>query len=118
MRVYNPEFLIFKIFGSFSINNCKIVSFDFSLSILFTTEVITNNAKVFCNIPLTIPYNETLTIRGEAVIKYSTFNEINAKESVNLRIVPELQFEIDDSAAYGANIDRLIASLHKGENDG
>ena len=37
---------------------------------------------------------------------------------VNLRIVPELQFEIDDSAAYGANIDRLIASLHKGEQNG
>jgi len=37
---------------------------------------------------------------------------------VNLRIVPELAFEIDDSAAYGANIDRIIADLHKGENNG
>lgn len=37
---------------------------------------------------------------------------------VNLRVVPELTFEIDDSAAYGANIDRIIANLHKGENNG
>ena len=36
---------------------------------------------------------------------------------VNLRVVPELQFEIDDSAAYGANIDRIIASLHKGDSN-
>ena len=37
---------------------------------------------------------------------------------VNLRVVPELQFEIDDSASYGANIDRIIASLHKENNNG
>lgn len=40
-------------------------------------EVVTNNAKVFKNIPLDIPYRETLIIRGEAVIKYSDFNKIN-----------------------------------------
>ena len=37
---------------------------------------------------------------------------------VNLRIVPELQFEIDDSAEYGANIDRLIASIHSSDKKG
>ena len=37
---------------------------------------------------------------------------------VNLRIVPELTFELDESAAYGANIDRIIADLHKGEKNG
>lgn len=42
-------------------------------------EVITNNARVFNNIPHTIPYKGKLTIRGEAVIKYSDFNRINAK---------------------------------------
>lgn len=40
-------------------------------------EVITNNAKVFKNIPLRIPYTGELIIRGEAVIKYSDFNIIN-----------------------------------------
>lgn len=40
-------------------------------------EVITNNAKVFKNIPLSIPYQGELVIRGEAVIKYSDFEKIN-----------------------------------------
>lgn len=40
-------------------------------------EVITNNAKVFRNIPLTIPYRGELILRGEAVITYSGFEKIN-----------------------------------------
>lgn len=42
-----------------------------------TGEVITNNAKVFDNIPLTIPEAGTVVIRGEAVISYDDFEEIN-----------------------------------------
>lgn len=40
-------------------------------------EVITNNAKVFSNIPLNISHQGELVLRGEAVIKYSDFNRIN-----------------------------------------
>lgn len=40
-------------------------------------EVITNNAKVFKNIPLTINYRDELILRGEAVIRYSDFEKIN-----------------------------------------
>lgn len=40
-------------------------------------EVITNNAKVFRNIPLRIPYQQELTLRGEAIITYSDFEQIN-----------------------------------------
>ena len=40
-------------------------------------EVITNNARVFTNLPLKISYMGELVIRGEAVIKYSDFNKIN-----------------------------------------
>jgi len=42
-----------------------------------TGEVITNNAKVFDNIPLTIPARDTVVVRGEAVISYDDFEEIN-----------------------------------------
>lgn len=42
-------------------------------------EVITNNAKVFKNIPLTIPFEGDLVLRGEAVITYSDFEKINAQ---------------------------------------
>lgn len=40
-------------------------------------EVITNNAKVFKNIPLSIPFQGELVLRGEAVITYSDFERIN-----------------------------------------
>ncbi len=40
-------------------------------------EVITNNAKVFANIPQKISYQGELIIRGEAVITYSDFEKIN-----------------------------------------
>lgn len=40
-------------------------------------EVITNNARVFENIPLFIPYRGELILRGEAVISYSDFVKIN-----------------------------------------
>lgn len=40
-------------------------------------EVITNNAKVFKNIPLHISYKEELVLRGEAVIGYKDFDRIN-----------------------------------------
>ncbi len=42
-------------------------------------ELITNNARVFANVPHKIPYKGKLTIRGEAVIKYTDFNIINEK---------------------------------------
>ncbi|MDD6646411.1 MAG: NAD-dependent DNA ligase LigA [Firmicutes bacterium] len=42
-----------------------------------TGEVITNNAKVFDNIPLVIPEKSEVVVRGEAVISYDDFEEIN-----------------------------------------
>ncbi len=41
-------------------------------------EVITENAKVFENVPHEIPFTGRLVVRGEAVIKYSDFEKINA----------------------------------------
>lgn len=49
-------------------------------------EVITNNAKVFKNIPLQIAYKGELVLRGEAVISYEDFEKINEKiEDVDAR---------------------------------
>lgn len=42
-------------------------------------EVITNNAKIFKNLPKRIPFKGELVIRGEAFIKYSDFDKINQK---------------------------------------
>ena len=42
-------------------------------------EVITPNAKTFVNLPSSINYKGTLTIRGEAIITYSDFEKINSE---------------------------------------
>ncbi len=42
-------------------------------------EIITNNVKVYKNVPLTIPYKGSLTVRGEAIITYSEFERINGE---------------------------------------
>lgn len=44
-------------------------------------EVITNNARVFKNIPVKIAYQGELIIRGEAIITYSDFEKINQEIS-------------------------------------
>ena len=41
-------------------------------------EVITPNARVFKNVPRSIPVKEKLTVRGEAIIFYSDFEALNA----------------------------------------
>ncbi|MBO5227804.1 MAG: NAD-dependent DNA ligase LigA [Lachnospiraceae bacterium] len=42
-------------------------------------DLVTNNAMMFVNLPLVIPYKGELTLRGEAIIKYSDFEKINAE---------------------------------------
>lgn len=46
-------------------------------------EVITPNARVFVNVPDTIPYQGRLILRGEAVISYSDFEKINEEMQVD-----------------------------------
>lgn len=42
-------------------------------------EVVTNNARVFKNIPLFIPHRGKVVVRGEAIISYSEFEKINSQ---------------------------------------
>ena len=42
-------------------------------------EVITNNALTFVNLPIGIPFQGELVLRGEAVISYSDFEKINGE---------------------------------------
>lgn len=49
-------------------------------------EVVTNNARVFANLPLRIGYKGELVLRGEAFITYSDFEKINEEiEDVDAR---------------------------------
>lgn len=59
-------------------------------------EVITPNARVFRNIPLSIPYKEELILRGEAVIRYSDFERINRQieeEAAKSGTAPDMQYK-------------------------
>lgn len=59
-------------------------------------EVITGNACVFQNIPLKIPYQGELILRGEAVISYSEFERINREMSLQ----SEEEAEISSGQRY------------------
>ena len=51
-----------------------------------TGEVVTNNARVFVNTPLSIPHKGEVILRGEAIITYADFDRINATiEDVDAR---------------------------------
>ncbi len=73
-------------------------------------EVITGNARVFQNIPLKIPYQGELILRGEAVISYSEFERIN-REMSYISNSPkedssqELLQEIEKQRIEGKNIE-------------
>lgn len=73
-------------------------------------EIITHNAKVFKNIPLTIPYKEHFEIEGEAIITYGDFEKINLKlpddkKYKNPRnLVSGSVRQLDSNIAAGRNI--------------
>ena len=48
-------------------------------------EDVTHNARVFANIPLTVPFNGSFTIRGEAVIPFANFEAINSTEAIKYK---------------------------------
>jgi len=59
-------------------------------------EVITENAKAFTNVPLAIPFEGELVLRGEAVISYADFDRINEKieaEAATLGRTDELGYK-------------------------
>lgn len=48
-------------------------------------EVVTNNARTFVNLPVSIPHKGRLVLRGEAVISYEDFEKINESIADDLK---------------------------------
>ena len=48
-------------------------------------EDVTHNAKVFVNIPVTVPFKGKFSLRGEAVIPFADFEAINEQEEVKYK---------------------------------
>lgn len=58
--------------------------------------------------------SQTKTLEG--LKESSGFIRSQIAKTMNLRVTPELSFEIDDSAEYGARIDQILKDLnHKDE---
>ena len=55
-------------------------------------EVVTENARVFKNLPVRIPFSGTLILRGEAVIRYSDFERINEELEAEAAATGDLSF--------------------------
>ena len=66
-------------------------------------------AKVYISMINTKNDEKTL----EAIKKSSGFIRSEIAKRINLRITPELVFEIDDSLEYGPKIDKIIDDLKK-----
>ena len=59
-------------------------------------EVITDNARVFRNLPVRIPCRDPIVLRGEAVIRYSDFEEINMEleaEAAASGSLPDIRYK-------------------------
>lgn len=86
-------------------------------------EVVTNNVKVFRNIPLNIPYKGDLILRGEAVISYSDFEKINEgidDENIKYKNPRNLCSgsvrQLNNKVAAERNVFFMAFSLVKAEN--
>lgn len=75
-------------------------------------EIVTHNAKVFANVPMTIPYKKRFEIEGEAIITYDDFKSINEVEGGKYKnprnLVSGSVRQLDSKIARNRNI-RFIA---------
>ncbi len=86
-------------------------------------EVITANARVFQNVPLNIPFQGKLTLRGEALIKYSDFKIINeqiedadAKYKNPRNLCSGSVRQLNSEVTAGRNVNFVAFALIQAEN--
>lgn len=87
-------------------------------------EVVTNNVKTFKNIPHTIPYKGELVVRGEAIIKYSDFRNMNdefGEDDMQYKNPRNLCSgsvrQLDSSVTASRNVNCIIFALISKEGD-
>ncbi len=87
-------------------------------------EVVTANARCFKNLPLRIPFKGELLIRGEAVITYSDFEEINknlpeegAKYKNPRNLCSGSVRQLDSAVTAQRNVRVIIFSLVNAEGE-
>lgn len=71
----------------------------------------------YCKVVISIFPDKDKEKKFYAVKETVPFLRREIARKVNLRIVPELQLELDNSAEYGSKIDNLIEKIHSGEKN-
>lgn len=77
----------------------------------------TTNDLRHCRVLISIFPDKDKEKKFYAVRETIPFVRRQLAQKINLRVVPELQFELDNSAEYGAKIDKIIEGLHNESKD-
>lgn len=86
-------------------------------------EDILHNAKMFDNLPLTIPCKDEVVVDGEAIITYASFNKINDVLSDNEKyknprnLVSGSVRQLDSNIAKERHVEFIAWKLIKGNNE-
>ena len=95
---------------TFELKNSKVTGLISVTKVKITPDFI--YAKVYVSILNSKSIGKTM----EGLKESSGFIRSQIAKNVNLRITPELIFEIDDSLEYGARIDSILKDLKKKED--
>lgn len=94
---------------TFELKNSKVTGL-----ISVTKAKITPDFK-YAKIYVSILNSKNIDKTMEGLKESSGFIRSQIAKNINLRVTPELTFEIDDSLEYGAKIDRILKEIHHKE---
>lgn len=88
-------------------------------------ELVTPNARTFSNLPLQIPFQGNLVVRGEAVIRYSDFERMNEEiEDVDAKYKNPRNLcagsvrQLNSEITAGRNVNLIVFALIQAEENG
>ncbi len=94
---------------TFELKNSKVTGL-----ISVTKAKITPDFK-YAKIYVSILNSKNVDKTMEGLKESSGFIRSQIAKNINLRVTPELTFEIDDSLEYGAKIDRILKEINQKE---
>ena len=95
---------------TFELKNSKVTG------LISVTKVKTTPDFKYAKVYVSILNSKSIGKTMEGLKESSGFIRSQIPKNVNLRITPELIFEIDDSLEYGARIDSILKNLKKKED--
>lgn len=94
---------------TFELKNSKVTGL-----VSVTKAKVTPDFK-YAKVYVSILNSKSISKTMEGLKESSGFIRSQIAKNINLRVTPELVFEIDDSLEYGAKIDNILKELHDKE---